>query len=660
MLVEDIRPRDAEGGRGPHDRDGDRRDRGDKRNKSHKHKSRGSGISKTADQPMRVKTYPCKPTLQQQLLLVQKLLQWRRFIEGGEMGEVVGADEQLLRLISCLDTWLGRRAAAAAEAAAAGDPSDEATAAAAAEAEREVGNLVVTQQGGAGDEEEGTSGSGSLERLSIEALGRGRLPTTLEALWVCAALGGQPTVGSDNKRWIWLAEPSHLPVSWLRRQLKLLLRALTDERLRTAAALQEEADALAEMVEQERQQQLQQQQQEEEQRRLQQQQEEDEKRRRRQERRKQKRRQRQEDEDEEEELQQEERAGDTDAAAESSSSEFAVDEEESEVPDPPQPQRSKKKKRERRRSHSASPEASPVKPEPAETVGKAETPSAAPEPQPAAGAAAASPAATPTAAPTAGATAAATAAGSEEEETDAFAAWIRDIIEQPGGVSSAAAAALPESLQKFIAQAENEQQQGENAPPALQQQQPQQQQQQQEMMDDVGCATLRAVEDGQPAAGAGDRGQQETARGKRVRITPSPEELRELLRDCYRLAETGVSPSSITRHPEDTLPLVPICSAAATAAAATAAAATGCIVHGSWGISVCVFVSLSVSSNNRSWRRRHSGIYSVNRKSEAESPSAAFCRRHNGGRLAASSAGAAGLLLQGLYLTERELALLGL
>ena len=156
MLVEDIRPRERE--TGGERREGDRKERGDrKKEKRHKSKDKGTAAAAAAadERPVRIKSYPPKPTLQQQFVLVQKLLEWRQFVESQEMGEVVGADEQLLRLVSCLDTWVCRRAAAAEAAAAqAADLSEEAAATAAAAADKAVGNLVVTQHGGAGDEEE--------------------------------------------------------------------------------------------------------------------------------------------------------------------------------------------------------------------------------------------------------------------------------------------------------------------------------------------------------------------------------------------------------------------------------------------------------------------------------------------------------------------------
>ncbi|OEH76992.1 hypothetical protein cyc_07899 [Cyclospora cayetanensis] len=94
MLVEDVRPRHADAGTNHPNRDRERDRNGMReghasRKKTHsKHKSKDKGSSRPVDQPLRIKTYPPKPTPQQQLVLVQKLLQWRRFIEGGEMGEV--------------------------------------------------------------------------------------------------------------------------------------------------------------------------------------------------------------------------------------------------------------------------------------------------------------------------------------------------------------------------------------------------------------------------------------------------------------------------------------------------------------------------------------------------------------------------------------------
>ncbi|KAL8273113.1 hypothetical protein Esti_002871 [Eimeria stiedai] len=525
MLVEDVRPREIaeheEGGGGKRDR----RQGGERKQQSKPTHRKGGDTG--ADQPVRLNTYPLKPTLQQQLLLVQKLVQWRRFVEDGLMGEVVGADEQLLNLISCLDTWLGRRAAAAAEAAAAAgsaDASDESTAAAAAAAERAVGNLVVTQQGLAGDEEKrGSSSTGSLEALPTEALGQGRLPTTLQALWVCAALAGQPTVGSDNRRWIWLADPNHLPASWLRRQLKLLLRALTDPRLNTAAALQEEADELAKMLQQ--QQQQEQQREAEERRRQQEQQEREEReelRRRRRQRLRSKRKQAMQERNDAEDSE----AAEETEAAESSFSESEAERDGSEAPTSPLPTRSGKKSRDRRRSRSASLGTVPVKREQVDNdVGREEPPlPATGESEAAAGQ------------PTAAAAPEAAAAGAAAAvETDAFAAWIRDTIEQAGGVSSATGA-LPEALQEFIAETENHQQQQ------------QQQQREEEGTDGIDSAEPAAADDvEQPAAAAAaaaEQQQQLGLRGKRARAAPSPEELKALLTDCYRIAESGVSSSS--------------------------------------------------------------------------------------------------------------------
>ncbi|XP_026192505.1 uncharacterized protein LOC34623759 [Cyclospora cayetanensis] len=519
MLVEDVRPRHADAGTNHPNRDRERDRNGMReghasRKKTHsKHKSKDKGSSRPVDQPLRIKTYPPKPTPQQQLVLVQKLLQWRRFIEGGEMGEVVGADEQLLRLISCLDTWLGRRAAAAADAVAACEQADEAAAAAAAaDAEREVGNLVVTQHGEAGDEEHALLGSESHESLPVEAIGRGRLPTTLEALWVCAALGGQPTVGSDNKRWIWLADPCHLPASWLRRQLKLILRALSDPRLSSASALQEEADALAEIVQQQQQNEERQRKEEEKRHRQQQQQEEEQKRQRRKEQRRRKRKQQEETEEEKEDSEPERAEAPEPPPSDESS--LAGNEEISDASESLESRRTPKQTlRGRRRSRVASPESSPMRPQPTEETAEA-------HPKVSTGDAPG----TSTSASAAAAEAQAAQTAAEEEEADAFAAWIRDTVERPEGRSSAAAGELPQALQKFIAETEKEEQ---HLPLQL--------------MEGVVCERAGSARDAQlpAAAEAGGEAEEEGHRIKRARKIPSRVALKALLDDCCRVAAAG-------------------------------------------------------------------------------------------------------------------------
>ncbi|PFH36905.1 hypothetical protein BESB_033630 [Besnoitia besnoiti] len=212
---------------------------------------------------------PRRPTTRHRYLLAAKLLVWREFLESDPVHrDLLQGDRPLQRLLASLRRWNAEREAVVAEAAAAAeDSADEAEIL----TQRQVPHLVLSAASGreeerdpgavadpAETEEDGAEGGGDRTRGEENEAGgvrfrvvHGVLPSVAAGLWVCAALGGKPVEASENREFVWRAEETALPSSWLRKQLRILELVLLNPQMQTAAGVQVELRLIKEAMERE-------------------------------------------------------------------------------------------------------------------------------------------------------------------------------------------------------------------------------------------------------------------------------------------------------------------------------------------------------------------------------------------------------------------------